>query len=115
MLSHYRLYGISPEGEEVYSPTVAVGNVHQLGRLLVFPNPATAIASVSLPSVASSARLMLVDGLGRIVWRTVNPEGGATSLHLPDLAPGAYLLRWEGHNGPDSRNPVYQSQLLSLK
>ncbi len=95
-ISYYRLYGISPEGEEVYSSVVAVGNVRQLGRLLVFPNPVTTVADINLPNADAAARLTLVDGLGRIVWRAVHPEGGATSLRLPDLKPGTYLLRWEG-------------------
>lgn len=95
-ISYYQLYGISPEGEEVRSPIVAVGNVRQLGRLLVYPNPVTNVADVNLPSVASAAQLTLVDGLGRIVWRIAHPEDGPTTLRLPNLKPGAYLLRWEG-------------------
>lgn len=97
--SYYRLYGISPEGEEVYSAIVIVGNVRQLGQLLVYPNPVTSTATVGLPGVASTAQLTLVDGLGRIVWRRVHPEGGATTIQLPVLASGAYLLRWENKEG----------------
>jgi hypothetical protein len=97
--SYYRLYGISPEGEEVYSAIAVVGNVRRLGQLLVYPNPVMTVASVSLPSVSSLAQLTLVDGLGRIVWRAVHPEGGSTTIQLPVLTPGAYLLRWEVPTG----------------
>ncbi|WP_375418628.1 T9SS type A sorting domain-containing protein [uncultured Hymenobacter sp.] len=66
-----------------------------VNRLAIFPNPVSDGAlTLLLPGTASSARLRLLDGQGRVVLdRAATLTSGQTGLDVRGLAAGLYLLQ----------------------
>ncbi|WP_167856723.1 T9SS type A sorting domain-containing protein [Hymenobacter aquaticus] len=60
----------------------------------LYPNPAQASATLSLPAVAYSRQVQVIDGLGRVI-RSVTLPAAASSLRLDlrELAAGIYTVR----------------------
>jgi hypothetical protein len=61
----------------------------------VFPNPASDQVTIERPKDDVLDRIVLLDGRGTPVHAWSRPPG---TLELPNLAPGHYLLRCEGHS-----------------
>jgi pectinesterase len=62
--------------------------------LSVYPNPATATATVALAGFQHAATLTVLNALGQVVHRqAVAAPAAPTALDLAKLAPGVYLLR----------------------
>ncbi|MBC7449744.1 MAG: IPT/TIG domain-containing protein [Hymenobacteraceae bacterium] len=57
--------------------------------LALWPNPA---ADVMYLSLATPADVMILDGVGRVVWRVAGSHGTLT-LPVADLTPGTYTVR----------------------
>ncbi|SHI33025.1 Por secretion system C-terminal sorting domain-containing protein [Hymenobacter daecheongensis DSM 21074] len=87
-LVYYRLRQVDANGTAHYSPVAVVAaGAEAATQLLVYPNPAGSHATVRVVGPGPAA-LVLLDALGRPVWRGTGP-----TLPLPGLAAGVYTLR----------------------
>ncbi|TGD83220.1 serine hydrolase [Hymenobacter wooponensis] len=60
----------------------------------VYPNPATGVAHVTLPAATpAGSQLRVVDVMGREQLKQP-ATGGTTTVSLPGLAPGMYVVQW---------------------
>lgn len=68
---------------------------------VLWPNPAQGRAWLSWPSgTPAPARLAILDASGREVRAMALPMGARQAeIDLDGLAPGPYLIRWQGKNG----------------
>ncbi|WP_073104964.1 FG-GAP-like repeat-containing protein [Hymenobacter daecheongensis] len=88
-LLYYRLRQVDLDGTVQFSPVAVVaGGAEAATQLLVYPNPAGGHATVQVTGPTGPAALVLLDALGRPVWRGMGP-----TLELPGLAAGVYTLR----------------------
>lgn len=63
-------------------------------RLTIFPNPSHGALTLQLPGAATTARLRLLDGQGRVVLdRAATLTNGQTGLDVRGFAAGLYLLQ----------------------
>ncbi|UYZ57474.1 right-handed parallel beta-helix repeat-containing protein [Hymenobacter latericus] len=96
---YYRLKQLDTDGKATYSPIAAVRLPAALGKLALFPNPATRELNLRLPNPATGAvTVQIVDAAGRTVWSTQIPANGQTlQLDLEHrVKPGLYLVRVSG-------------------
>ncbi|KUG09518.1 hypothetical protein ASU33_17550 [Solirubrum puertoriconensis] len=102
---YYRLKQLDTDGKATYSPIAAVRLPAALGKLALFPNPATRELNVRLPNPTTGAvKVQVVDAAGRTVWSTEVPANGQTlQLDLENrVKPGLYLVRVSGKGLGDS-------------
>ena len=93
--AYYRLRQLDHDGSESLSPVRAVPvPADVMGRLQVWPNPAT--GTVTVKGLAAGQPVQVLDLAGR-VRLTATPAGGGTfQLGLASLAPGLYMVRGNG-------------------
>jgi hypothetical protein len=89
--------GATPEkwtDTESVGTATAVGDELGFTTLLLWPNPALEVVSVSLPFVPSQrARIELMDGLGRTATVAMTFTGSTLQLDVRSIAAGAWVLR----------------------
>lgn len=97
---YYRLRQLDLDGTVAFSPVASVSAVTT--ELVAYPNPATGLVHLSGPlAPGTTARVRLLDATGRCLAQMAGPTGQATfDLPLTGLAPGFYLLEWNGGTGP---------------
>ncbi|NML63969.1 T9SS type A sorting domain-containing protein [Hymenobacter sp. RP-2-7] len=99
---YYRLRQLDQDGTGHYSATVAVqGLGAETLALAAYPNPATGQVHLSGPlAPGATARVRLLDALGRVARQTSGPADQATfDLPLAGLPAGLYVLEWDGGTG----------------
>ncbi|MGI4835566.1 MAG: T9SS type A sorting domain-containing protein [Janthinobacterium lividum] len=100
---YYRLHQLDQDGTGQYSATVAVqGLGAALATVAAYPNPATGQVHLGGPlAPGATARVRLLDALGRVARQTSGPVGQASfELPLAGLPAGLYVLEWDGGTGP---------------
>jgi hypothetical protein len=65
-------------------------------ELACYPNPVATNGRLTLPTLPAGTQLSIADALGREVYRQLHIS---TSLSLPGLAPGFYVVRAQAPNG----------------
>ncbi len=97
---YYRLRQLDLDGTVAFSPVVSVAAA--TSELAAYPNPATGLVHLSGPlALGTTARVRLLDATGRCLTQATGPAGQATfDLPLTGLAPGFYLVEWNGGTGP---------------
>jgi hypothetical protein len=80
----------------IYDNALATGNqaAASVPALALYPNPAHATATLSLPATATSRSVQVLDALGRTLRRQMLPAHAATAvLDLRGLPAGVYVVR----------------------
>jgi hypothetical protein len=101
-IRYYRLHQLDQDGTGHYSAAVAVrGQETEATTLAAYPNPAAGLVHLSGPLAAgTSARVRLLDALGRVAHQTSGPANQAAfDLPLAGLPAGLYVLEWDGGAG----------------
>ncbi|WP_345115424.1 PA14 domain-containing protein [Hymenobacter algoricola] len=112
-LSYYRLHQIDSDGQNAYSPVVAVTSSPRVGlpEVAVFPNPNQGAFSVRVrqPS-AEPAQLLLLDLRGQTVFRQTLPAAASADYTIvPERLPtGIYWLRLTTRAGTATQQVVIQ-------
>jgi hypothetical protein len=97
--NYYRLKIIDQSGSFSYSPVRAVKFNKGLEEVRIFPNPATDVLNVQLPSsYVNNATLQLYHIDGRSI-STLKPTVNSIKLNVKPLAGGTYVLRIIRTNG----------------
>jgi hypothetical protein len=99
-IRYYRLRQVDLDGQQTYSPVVAVHLAQTTPRVLAYPNPSTQQLHVRIAGLPPApARLVLRNSLGQTVLTQFCREAEAAHallLTLPDALPaGPYLLQVE--------------------
>ncbi len=90
----YRLKMIDKDGKFEYSPIRMISN-NADGQIIIYPNPARDMVTVTHPSTNSIAQLLLTDLTGRILRRTtVATSAVQTNMNIKGLPAGKYNLSW---------------------
>lgn len=97
---YYRLRQLDLDGSEKFSPVVSV--TATAAGLAAYPNPAAGLVHLSGPLASgATARVRLLDATGRHVAQLAGPAGQAAfDLPLAGVAPGFYVVEWDGGTGP---------------
>ncbi|GAB3637266.1 hypothetical protein GCM10027422_28560 [Hymenobacter arcticus] len=92
-LLYYRLRSVDHDGTSSYSAVQTVALTSAAAGLALFPNPTTN-AITTLIGAGASARIQVIDALGRTVLTTTADATGAAELKLPaGIASGVYVVR----------------------
>lgn len=96
-INYYRLAQRDWDGTVHYSAVVSLSweEIALRGNLRLFPNPVQTGGKIQLHEAFLAEQITLWDMSGREVYRLQTTEG-ETSLQLPNLAKGVYLLKAEG-------------------
>lgn len=103
---YYRLKMLDKDGSYTYSKVVAV-SFNATGHLQVYPNPASNVLYVELPTYTArenkTATLQITDAAGKIVkQQTVLLNGAAPfSMDIHTLAAGKYFVALQAKSGKD--------------
>jgi len=97
-LNYYRLRQADFDGAVEYHKTIVVDFKSPSGELRLFPSPAKEQLNIQLPSpAAQDCELWLIDTQGRVLQRTVIPQGGSQAVfEVAGLPEGVYFVRMEG-------------------
>jgi len=97
---YYRLRQLDLDGTAAYSPVVSV--TAAASGLAAYPNPAAGLVHLNGPLAAgATARVRLLDATGRCLAQVAGPTGQASfDLPLAGVAPGLYVVEWDGSTGP---------------
>lgn len=99
----YRLKMTDIDQAYQYSRVVAVRGSNSPVRIDVFPNPATDILQVQIPSDQSGKiRLSIANAAGQVLWQNdmqLSKGTNSTSIELLRFPPGPYLLVVDDENG----------------
>jgi hypothetical protein len=96
-----------------YINALETHNTHELaGTLTVFPNPATAAATLSDPDLPEHTQvaITLLNAAGQLISRQIIPWANNTQLQLTGLLPGAYYILIQDKTG----NIVQKAQIVKL-
>jgi hypothetical protein len=90
-----------PELEVTYQLPQGISNISGAGRLFVYPNPATAQASLLLPTYLNgNTTLRITDITGRVIMeQQVIANGKELYLDIAAFAKGVYIVRAEAGQG----------------
>ncbi len=103
--NYYRLKVIDKSGSFFYSPIRPVKFSKGLEEVKVFPNPATDIVNVQLPSsYVNSATLLLYSIDGKFI-ATLKPAVNSVKINVTNLASGTYIIRILKANGEAETYP----------
>ena len=103
--NYYRLKVIDRSGSYFYSPIRPVKFSKGLEEVKVFPNPATDIVNVQLPSsYVNSATLLLYSIDGKFI-STLKPSVNSVKINVTNLANGTYIIRILKANGEGETYP----------
>ena len=90
-------------------PSVSTGMDQARGAantLIVYPNPAQEMLSVTLPGL-EAGRMRLLDALGRVVrTERTGLQQLRLEVSLADLVAGPYLLQWQAEDGGMFATPI---------
>lgn len=95
-INFYRLKMVDLDGVFTYSRVVAIKNEDGLNAIQVFPNPATDVLQLQMPShLKTTAVISIVDMTGRTISSgsiQLAEGNNASSIPIRELAPGTYQL-----------------------
>ena len=111
ILANESLEGLLENGQRAqlkYDPTLTgiydtKGDDHT-PRITAFPNPGNNILRISSQDQHPIVAVEILDMNGKLVcaWPHLKPTGTTVTLSLPDLIPGAYLIRTQDADGMSS-------------
>ncbi|MEQ1678237.1 MAG: LamG-like jellyroll fold domain-containing protein, partial [Chitinophagaceae bacterium] len=108
----YRLKMADLDGTFTMSRVIAVKNGSNLVTMELFPNPASDVLQVQLPSAKKeTVTLSITDGMGRNIYtRSVQLNEGNNAVSIPvlQLTRGMYYLVLDNKEGRQSRSFVKQ-------
>lgn len=79
------------------NPATAGIEKNELANAVVYPNPASDILSIQLPSAIDKAAIVITDALGRKV-HTASISKGENSIQVSDLKQGVYFVTLTSQN-----------------
>ena len=95
----YRIKIVDKSGSFAYSPVRAVKFDKGLEEVKIFPNPATTILNIQLPSsYAGKVTLQVYAADGKYV-SSMKPTSNSIQLNVAPLAAGTYILKMTKDNG----------------
>jgi hypothetical protein len=90
----YRLKIVDKDGKFEYSPIRMICN-NTDGQIIIYPNPAKDVVTVTHPAATSVTQLQLTDMTGKILRRTTVAAGAVqTNMNIKGLPAGKYNLTW---------------------
>jgi hypothetical protein len=108
----YRLKSVDADGGFTYSRVIVVKNDNSLVALQLFPNPATDVLQVQIPSQKKeTVSIFITSADGKAVYKTTMQlmEGNnAISIPVQQYPPGAYYLVVEDSNGKKTNSFIKQ-------
>ncbi len=108
----YRLKMADLDGTFSMSRVIAVKNGSNLVTMELFPNPASDVLQIQLPSVKKeTVTLSITDGMGRTIYRRslqLNEGNNAVSIPVLQLTRGLYFLVLDNKEGRQSASFVKQ-------
>ena len=112
-INYYRLKLVDIDNRFTYSNRIAVkNNDQQLMAIEVFPNPASAVLQVQMPSKQKeTATMYIADAAGKIVYsKTIqlNEGNNATIIPITQLASGMYQFMLESKTGKQTKSFIKQ-------
>jgi len=108
--NYYRLQQVDKDGHSTYSPIIVLGSHGGAGALMLYPNPATTVLNLVLPSnapagngvagngvagngVAGNLQVNIFDAKGQLVQSVqYNTTGAGLPLDISLLKPGVYTV-----------------------
>lgn len=103
--NYYRLKIIDKSGSFFYSPVRPVKFTKGLEEVKVFPNPATDVVNVQLPSSYVNSATMLLYGIDGKFISTLKPSVNSVKINVTNLASGTYIIRIIKANGEGETYP----------
>jgi hypothetical protein len=99
-------------GSYSYSKKVAVKNSSQLISISIFPNPASSVLQVQIPSKQKGvASIVISDASGKAVYRQqvlVSEGNNARSIPVASLANGLYQITIESNGDKQTKSFLKQ-------
>jgi hypothetical protein len=95
----YRIREVDADGNFMYSKTITIQTETLAGKVSVYPNPTSSVATVSFTLAAdANISLRLFDLSGRELWaRQYSASAGSNSVSIDcirSLPEGVYILQW---------------------
>jgi hypothetical protein len=91
----YRLQQVDKDGNSTYSRIILLGGSGGAGALQLYPNPATTVLNLVLPSnrTAGDVQINIFDATGQLVQSVqYNTTGAGLPLDISLLKPGVYTV-----------------------
>jgi hypothetical protein len=111
-INYYRLKLVDIDNKFTYSNRIAVKTNDQLMAIEVFPNPASAVLQVQVPSKQKeTASMFIADASGKIVYSKsiqLNEGNNATIIPVTQLASGIYQFTLESKAGKQTKTFIKQ-------
>jgi hypothetical protein len=111
-INYYRLRMADFNGSYSYSKKVAVKNSSQLISISIFPNPASSVLQVQIPSKQKGvASIVISDASGKAVYRQqvlVSEGNNARSIPVASLANGLYQITIESNGDKQTKSFLKQ-------
>jgi len=90
-VSYYRLKITDNNATTTYSNTVVINKaVNEIGKLTVYPNPATDMIHIVFPQ--ANNRISIINSLGQVVKTFQNNQSNAMDLSIGNLSKGVYTI-----------------------
>lgn len=97
--NYYRIHQVDYAGVSDYSPTKVV-EFDKASQVKVYPNPATTVLQLELPTAGVDYTIRVVDALGRVLINTTRSGlNNRQQLDVSNLAAGTYILQVETTTG----------------
>ncbi len=91
-ISYYRLMQTDIDGKQTVSPIISINLENKNVEISVFPNPATSIVNISLPSSARY-EISLLNISGQIIYNTTITTSDNLVLNVSGYKAGVYFVR----------------------
>ena len=91
-ISFYRLMQTDIDGKQTFSPIISINLGNKNVEISVFPNPATSLVNISLPSSASY-EISLLNMSGQLIYNTNITTSNNLVLNVSGYKAGVYFVR----------------------
>ena len=102
-INYYRIKQVDLDGHFQYSITkeVSFNNIQSTNKLRVFPNPSSALISISADFTGNNCQLQIisVEGILVIDQPSLNIQNGEINLDVSGMIPGIFIIKIKEQNG----------------
>ena len=91
-ISFYRLMQTDIDGKQTFSPIISINLGNKNEEISVFPNPASSLVNISLPSSASY-EISLLNISGQLIYNTKITTSNNLVLNVSGYKAGVYFVR----------------------